>query len=66
MPADKYPCFRTITANLSINPDEYEDVMNEVMVERSDRYLIISQPKKFVDKDGHVHVTMDVIDNGPT
>jgi hypothetical protein len=65
--SDTYPQFRTITANLSVNPDDYEEVMQDVMVDRSGRYTIVSQPKRYWDvKDGSVHVTMDVIDNGPT
>ena len=64
---DRYPKFRSITANLSVEPGDYEEVMQDVMVDKTGRYTIVSQPKRYWDvKDGSVHVTLDVIDNGPT
>ena len=67
MLSDSYPRFRSITANLSINADDYEEVMQDVMVEKTGRYVVVNQPKRYWDqKDGCIHVSLDVIDNGPT
>jgi hypothetical protein len=66
MPPD-YPRFRTFTANISMYPELYEEIMQDVHVDETGRYELLGEPQKYWDpKDCCFHVTFDYKDNGPT
>jgi len=57
--------FRSLVVCLSTDPEGYEDIMQDVMVNKTGRYVIVSGPKHYWDqKTASAHVSLDIIDHG--
>jgi hypothetical protein len=63
---DGFPRFRSFTANLTYDDTFYEEIMQDVYVDKTGRYELVTEPHKMWDvKECCFHVQFDFIDNGP-
>lgn len=66
MSSKGYPRFQNYTGNLTYGDGVYEEIMQDIYVDKTGRYELITEPKVMWDpKDCNFHTTFDYIDNGP-
>lgn len=63
-----YPQFRIVTGVINVDGehDDYDEVMQDVFIDKTGRYELLSETKTSVDpKSGWITAVVEVRDNGP-